>query len=132
MGPPLVQTAQHNLRFGPVGACIYICICIHIYIYMAVTSIGGQKKAKISKNPQFCSQEWPTKTATKSWRFCCGFGFSFFSFFVFFSLFLLISCCFMTSWNPKPAHQMRLQAYIYIYIYIHTYIRRLAATPAKT
>ena len=32
------------------------------------------------------------------------------NFFVFFSLFLLVSCCFMTSWNPKTVHQMRLQA----------------------
>ena len=25
--------------------------------------------------------------------------------------FLLISCCFMLSWNPKTAHQVRLQAF---------------------
>ena len=31
-------------------------------------------------------------------------------FFVFFPLFLLISCCFMTSWNLQTSHQMMLQA----------------------
>ena len=31
---------------------------------------------------------------------------------VFFPSFLLISCCSMPSWNPKTAHQMRLQAYL--------------------
>ena len=35
----------------------------------------------------------------------------------FLCLFLLVSPhsrCFMTSWNPKTAHQMRLQAIIYV------------------
>ena len=31
--------------------------------------------ANISKNPQFYSKKWPTKTATKSWRFLLRFGF---------------------------------------------------------
>ena len=74
---------------------------------------------KISKYPQFYSQKWPTKTATKSWFL-----------FVFlvssFSIYLSFSPCFSLfpavswhlSWNPKTAHQMRLQAYIYIYIFL--------------
>ena len=74
----------------------------------------GTKRAQILKNPQFYSQKWPTKTATKSWLFLLYFRFIFLNFFVLFSLFLLISCCFITSWNPKTAHQMRLQAYLYI------------------
>ena len=70
--------------------------------------------AQISKNPQFYSQKWPTKTAAKTWRFFVAFfGFFFLNFFVFFSLFLPPSCCFMTSWIPKTAHQMRLQAQKY-------------------
>ena len=32
------------------------------------------------------------------------------------SLFLLIPCCFMTSWNPKTAHQMRLQAFLAVFL----------------
>ena len=36
----------------------------------------------------------------------------FLNFFLFLSSFLLVSCFFMTSWNPKTAHQVRLQAII--------------------
>ena len=96
---------------------IYLSIYIYIYIYMAVTSIGGQKLAKIFKNAQFYSEKWPRKPPQKRGCFCCIFDFFFLNFFVFFPLFLLISCCFMLFWNPKTAHQVRLQAYIYIYIF---------------
>ena len=59
-----------------------------------------------------CNLHW--KTATKPWRFLLRFGFLLSHCFVFFSLFLRVSCCFISSWNPKTARQMRLQAYIYI------------------
>ena len=62
------------------------------YTKMAVTSIGGRKMAIISKNPLFYSQKWPTKTATKSWRFLLRFGFLFSRFLC---LFLLVSPCFL-------------------------------------
>ena len=90
-------------------------IYIYTYIYMAVTSIGGQKIVKHLKNAQFYSENGPEKPPQKCGCFCCIFGFFFVNFFVFFPLFLLISCCFVLSWNPKTAHQVRLQAYIYIY-----------------
>ena len=68
---------------------------------------------KISKENQFYSQKWPTKTATKSWRFLLAIFDNLLSHLFFFSLFLLISCCLMTCWNPNTAHQMRLQAFLY-------------------
>ena len=68
--------------------------------------------------PSFIVKNGPEKPPQKRGCFCCIFGFFFLNFFVFFPLFLLISCCFMLSWNPKTAHQVRLQAYIYIYRYI--------------
>ena len=77
--------------------------------------------AKISKHPQFYSQKWPTKTATKSWRLLLYFWSLLSQFICLFLLVSLISCCFMTSWNPKTAHQMRLQAYIYIYLSLSIY-----------
>ena len=70
--------------------------------------------AKTLKNAQFHSEKRPRKTATKRGCFCCIFGLFFLNFFVFSPLFLLISCCFMLSWNPKTAHHVRLQAYINI------------------
>ena len=74
---------------------------------LAVTSIGGQNNGQnlIVKNGQ-------QKPPQDRGGFCCALGFFFFNFFVFFSLFLLISSCFMTSWNPKTSHQMRVQAII--------------------
>ena len=42
--------------------------------------------------------------------FCCICGFFFSRFLCLFPLVLLISCCFMLSWNPETAHQVRLQA----------------------
>ena len=77
---------------------------------MAVTSIGGPQNGQNLKHPQFYSQKWPTKTATKSLRFLLYFSLFFLNFFVLLSLFLFLSCCFMTFWNPKASHQMRLQA----------------------
>ena len=88
----------------------------YIYIYMAVTSISGHKNGQNLKKSQFYSQKWPTKTATKSWRFLLCFWFLLLNFLIFFSLFLLVSCRFMTCWHPKTAHQMRLQA-IWLYIF---------------
>ena len=35
----------------------------------------GPKGQNLSKYPQFCSQKWPTKTVTKSWRFLLYFWF---------------------------------------------------------
>ena len=64
--------------------------------------------------PSFIVKNGPEKPPQKRGCFCCIFGLFFLNFFVFFPLFLLISCCFMLSWNPKTAHQVRLQAYIYI------------------
>ena len=61
----------------------------------------------IVKNGQ---QKPPQNRGGFCWPFLCFF---FLDFFVFLSLFLLVSCCFMTSWNPKTAHQMRLQAQKY-------------------
>ena len=99
------------------------CIYIYVYIYMAVTSIGGHENGP---NPQkirsFIVKNGQQKPPQNRSGFCCVVGFIFLNFFVFFSLLLLISCCCMTSWNPKTAHQMRLQAYIYIYT--HTYTPR--------
>ena len=82
---------------------------------MAVTSIGGQKIGKNLKKPSFIVKKGPEKPPQKRGCFCCIFGLFFLNFFVFSPLFLLISCCFMLSWNPKTAHQVRLQAHIYIY-----------------
>ena len=78
----------------------------------------GIKMAQISKIPNFIVKSGRQKPPQIRGGFSCISGFFFLNFFVFFSLFLLISCGFMTSWNPKTAHQVRLQAYIYIYIYI--------------
>ena len=64
--------------------------------------------------PSFIVKNGPEKPPQKCGCFCCIFGLVFLNFFVFCPLFLLISCCFMLSWNPKTAHQVRLQAYIYI------------------
>ena len=95
---------------------------IYIYIYVAVTSIGGRKNGpNLKKIPSFIVENGQQKPPQHfSWRFLLAvFGFFFLNFFVLFHLFLLISCCFLPSWNPKTAHQMRLQAiWLYIYIYI--------------
>ena len=71
---------------------------------------GHENGPKSQKIPSFIVKNGQQKPPRFCGGFCCVFGFSFFNFFVFFSLFLLVSCCFMTSWNPKTAHQMRLQA----------------------
>ena len=72
--------------------------------------------AKISKNPQFYSQKWPTKTATKSWRFLLRFW-SLLSHFFFFAFFFpIVSLYFLLFHDilePQTAHQMRLQAHVY-------------------
>ena len=78
----------------------------------------GKKLGKILKNAQFYSEKWPRKTATKTWLFLLYFWFLLLNFFVFFPLFLLISCCFMLSWNPKTAHQVRLQAFLFERIFM--------------
>ena len=65
---------------------------LYIYIYMAVTSIGGHKNGQNVKNPQFYSQKWPTKTATKTWRFLLHFWFLLPKFLC---LFLLVSPYFL-------------------------------------
>ena len=59
---------------------------------MAVTSIGGHKNGQNPPKKQFYSQEWPTKTAAKSWRFLLRFGLLLSHFLC---LFLLISPCFL-------------------------------------
>ena len=68
--------------------------------------------AKIFKKiPSFIGKDGPQKPPQNRG---CVFGFFLLDVSAFFPLFLLISCGFMTSWNPKTAHQMRLQAYICI------------------
>ena len=73
--------------------------------------------AKISKIPSFIVKNCQQKPPQNRGGFCCTLGFLFLNFFVFFPSFLLISRCFMPSWNPKTAHEVWLQA-LYIYIYI--------------
>ena len=97
---------------------IITMITIMLHYFPDMTSIG---------------EHLPTKTATKSWVFCCIFGLFFLNFFVSFPLFSLFSAVSCHLGTPKTAHHMRLQAYIYIWPYIYTYIyiyRRV--TPLST
>ena len=72
--------------------------------------------AKISKNPLFYSQKWPTKTATKSWRFLLRFWFLLSQFLC---LFLLVSPYFLLFHDilePQNSPPNEVTG-IYIYIY---------------
>ena len=69
---------------------------------------GGHRNGQnLKKIPNFIVKNGQQKPPQNRGGFCCIFG----SFFLNFCLFLLVSCCFMTSWNPKTIHQMRLQAF---------------------
>ena len=57
--------------------------------------------AEILKIPSFIVKNGQQKPPQNRGGFCCVLGFFFLNFSVFFFSFLLISCCFMTSWNPK-------------------------------
>ena len=74
--------------------------------------------------PRFIVKNGPKRQPQNRGCVSCIFGFFFLNFFVIFPLFLLISCCFIPSWNPQTAHQMRLQAKIYFGVWktppIHT------------
>ena len=87
-----------------------------IYIYGCNLTWWALKRQQSSKMPSFIVKNGPKRQPQTRGCFSCMFGFFFLIFFfVFFPLFLLISCCFMPSWNPETAHQMRLQA-IYIWL----------------
>ena len=78
----------------------------------------------ISKNPQFYSQKWPTKTATKSWRFLLCFWFLLPRFLC---LFLLVSPCFLLFHDilePQKSPPNEVTG-----IEIHTYAGELFSVP---
>ena len=72
------------------------------------------KRQKYLKVPHFISRNDQQEPPQNRGGFCCIFGFFFLNFFDFFPLFLLISCCFMPSWNPKTEWGYKLYGYIYI------------------
>ena len=84
---------------------------IYIYIYGCYLDWWAQKWPKSQKIPNVIVKKGQQKLPQNCGGFCCVLDFFFLNFFVFFSLVLLSSCCFMISWNPNTAHQMRLQAY---------------------
>ena len=77
--------------------------------------------------PSFVVKNDPKTQPQNCGCFSCIFGLFFLDLFVFFPLFLLISCCFISSWNPLTAHQMRLQAPFFLKLFGHT-----RETPGKS
>ena len=70
----------------------------------------GGNKAKFLKNPQFYSQKWPTKTATKSWRFLLYFQFLLSQFIC---LFPLVSPCFVVFHDIQNCPPNEVTGFLY-------------------